>query len=41
MVLIAIPPKWTAEYKINCRVSDFTVGNHLIWFEEIDAVASR
>jgi Putative phage integrase len=38
--LIAIPPKWTAEYKINCRVSDFAVGNHLSWFEEIVAVAS-
>jgi hypothetical protein len=24
--LVAVPPKWTAEYRINCPVSDFTVG---------------
>ena len=38
--LVAIPPKWTAEYKINCPVSDFTVGNHLAWLNEIAAVVS-
>jgi hypothetical protein len=38
--LIAIPPKWTREYKINCPVSDFTVGNHLAWLEDIVAAAS-
>jgi hypothetical protein len=38
--LIAVPPKWTAEHRVNCRVSDFTVGEHLAWFEEIGAVAS-
>lgn len=37
--LVAIPPKWTAEHRVNCRVSDFTVGDHLAWFEEIVAVA--
>lgn len=38
--LVAVPPKWTAEHKINCRVSDFTVGEHLAWFDEIVAVTS-
>jgi hypothetical protein len=37
--LIAIPPIWTAEYKVNCPISDFTVGNHLAWLDEIAAVA--
>lgn len=38
--LVAVPPKWTVEHRVNCRVSDFTVGEHLDWFEEIVAVAS-
>lgn len=38
--LIAIPPKWTAEHKINCPVSEFTVGNHLTWLDEIAAVVT-
>jgi hypothetical protein len=38
--LIAIPPKWTGEYRINCPVSDFTVGSHRVWLEDIVAVAS-
>jgi hypothetical protein len=38
--LIAIPPKWTCEYKINCPITNFTVGNHLVWLEQIAAVAS-
>jgi hypothetical protein len=38
--LIAIPPKWTCEYKINCPISNFTVGSHLAWLEDIAAVAS-
>lgn len=38
--LVAVPPKWTAEYKINCPVSDFTVGGHLAWLDEIVAVAA-
>jgi hypothetical protein len=38
--LIAVPPKWTAEYRINCPISDFTVDCHLVWLEEIVAVAS-
>lgn len=38
--LIAIPPKWTAEYKINCPVTEFTVAGHAAWLDEIAAVAS-
>ncbi len=38
--LIAIPPKWTCEYKTNCPISDFTVGNHRAWLEDIGAVAA-
>jgi hypothetical protein len=38
--LIAIPPKWTCEYKINCPITNFTVGSHLAWLEQIAAVAS-
>ena len=38
--LIAIPPKWTCEYKINCPISDFTLGHHLAWLEHIAAVVS-
>jgi len=38
--LVAIPPKWTAEYKINCPVSEFTVGSHFAWLDEIAAVAA-
>src|SRR5262249_55605936 len=35
--LIAIPPKWTCEYKINCPISNFTVGSHLAWLDHIAA----
>ena len=38
--LIAVPPKWTAEYKVNCPVSRFTLGHHLKWLDEIAAVAA-
>jgi hypothetical protein len=38
--LVAIPPRWTGEYRINCPISDFTVGGHLAWLEDIAAVAS-
>jgi hypothetical protein len=38
--LIAIPPKWTCEYKINCPISTFTVGSHLAWLDHIAAAAS-
>ena len=38
--LIAIPPKWTAEFRINCPISNFTVGDHVAWLEEIAAVTS-
>jgi hypothetical protein len=38
--LIAIPPKWTCEYKINCPISNFTVGSHLAWLDHIAAAAS-
>jgi len=38
--LVAIPPKWTCEYKINCPVSDFTVAHHRAWLEDIAAAVS-
>ena len=38
--LVAVPPKWVAEYKINCAISPFTVGPNIAWFEDINAVAS-
>ena len=38
--LVAIPPKWTAEYKINCPITEFTVGDHAAWLQEIAAIAS-
>ena len=37
--LIAVPPRWTTEYRVNCPISEFTVGPHLAWLEEIAAVA--
>ena len=38
--LIAIPPKWVTEHKASCKISEFTVGNHLAWLEEAAAAAS-
>ncbi len=38
--LVAVPPKWVAEYKINCAISPFTVGSNLAWFEDLNAVAA-
>ena len=38
--LLAVPPKWTTEYRINCPISAFTVGHHRHWIAEVAAVAT-